>query len=103
MGTPGSIEQSGIPNLIASLHLKINTNRATQIDYFRCSRILVKSDENNIGNLYVGMLGVNASTGFKLLPGQGIDVHIRDSSKVWIASDTDGLLAYVLIEVFGAD
>jgi hypothetical protein len=101
MGTPGAYEQSGIPNIIAPLQLICNTNRATQIDHFVCSRVLVKSSTDNPGRLYVGNVGVVPGGGFELLPGQAVDVHINDSSKIWIASDTDRQLAFVLIEVFG--
>jgi hypothetical protein len=99
MGEVSSIEQSGQPDTIIPGQLVVDANASEQVPMFRCSRVLIKTDENNTGNIYVGRYGVTTTNGFKLAAAQGIEVHIRDSSKVWLASDQDSQKVYYMIEV----
>lgn len=51
--------------------------------------IIVKADDSNTGNIYVGGSGVTTSSGFKLQAGQGISFEIDDASKVYVIADAD--------------
>ena len=97
-GQASSVEMSGTANTIITGQLTVNAGRNTAVDKFLCSSVLIKADEHNTGNVYVGMQGVSTHTGFKLAAAQGQEFRTKDSSKVWLAADQDGQLVYYLIE-----
>ena len=45
---------------------------------------VVKADDNNTGNIYVGEEGVTTSTGFRLAFGQGVKVEINNINKIYV-------------------
>jgi len=49
--------------------------------------VLVKADQNNTGNVYVGDSSVSTTNGFKLSPGQAIEIEIDDASKIYVIAD----------------
>jgi len=57
--------------------------------------VLIKADDDNTGNIYVGNSdSVTSSTGFKLKAGQGVTVEINDPSKIYLIADADNQKVY---------
>jgi len=52
--------------------------------------VVVKADDDNSGNVYVGGSGVTTSNGFRLGAGQGISLEIDDASKIYVIADSSG-------------
>lgn len=71
---------------------------AQQLPFYKSRRVLIKSDDSNTGNVYVGTTGVDASSGFKLIGSDGIEVNTSRSDEVWVYADTASQLVYYLIE-----
>ncbi|OYT30289.1 MAG: hypothetical protein B6U94_06970 [Thermofilum sp. ex4484_79] len=52
--------------------------------------VVIKADDDNSGNVYIGGSGVTTSNGFRLKAGQGISFEIDDASKVYAIADSTG-------------
>lgn len=52
--------------------------------------VVIKANEANTGNIYVGDSSVSSSNGLVLEAGESVMVGIDDVSKVYIDSDNDG-------------
>jgi len=61
--------------------------------------VLIKADDDNTDDIYIGKSGVTVGNGFRLKAGQGITLKVRDPSKIYAISATDGQKIYVLYEV----
>ena len=50
--------------------------------------VLIKADDDNTGNVYIGKDNtVSTTTGFRLNAGQGITIEVDDASKIWLVAD----------------
>ena len=56
--------------------------------------VLVKADNGNTGNVYVGWKGVTTSTGFRLSAGEGIFIEVDNPTKVYLIADADNQKVY---------
>jgi len=56
--------------------------------------VVIKADDDNSGNVYVGGSGVTTSDGFRLSAGQGITLEIDDASKIYVIADSSGQKVY---------
>jgi len=52
--------------------------------------VVIKADDDNTGNVYIGKDNtVSTTTGFRLGAGQGITIEVDDASKIWLVADAD--------------
>lgn len=59
--------------------------------------VIVKADDDNTGNVYVGFdSGVSSTNGFRLVAGQAVELAIDDLSKIWLVADAVGQKVHVL-------
>lgn len=60
--------------------------------------VIIKADDDNTGNIYVGFSDkVDAKTGFRLTPGQRIEIAIDDPAKIYLIADTSDQLVHVIV------
>jgi len=52
--------------------------------------VVIKADDDNTGNVYIGKDNtVSTTKGFRLGAGQGITIEVDDASKIWLVADAD--------------
>jgi len=61
-------------------------------------RVIIKADDENLRDVYIGGSGVNTQKGYVLKPGQEVSLEIDDASKVYaISTDTGQKLYWIAV------
>jgi hypothetical protein len=86
---PLSVEQSATSLTPIVQQFTVGTT-PTQVPFFICKALLIKSDATNTGTIYVGLNGVTTTTGFPLSPNGAVGFPVSSSDKIWVVATVPG-------------
>ena len=105
----GSIDYDKLASKVASALSKLATpseggteqvivgTTAVQLPNISCRSVIVKADDDNSGDVYIGFSDkVSTSNGFRLKAGQGIELAIDNLSKIWLVATADNQKVHIL-------
>ena len=85
------------PSNIGTKQIIVGTSRVqVSSTSVKVRSVTIKADDNNTGKVYVGGRNVTTQNGYALYPGQAVDIFIDDLSKIYLVSDADNQLVYII-------
>jgi len=81
---------------LGSFQITVGTDKQRLSDDFPTYTVVLKADDDNTGNIYVGNSDVTTSSGLRLSPGQSLSIDIDNLNKVYVIADTADQKLYVL-------
>jgi len=73
------------------------STRLTSVDTHLMRGVLIKADNDNTGNVYVGGVpSVTTSNGFRLAAGEGVLIEIDNANKVYMIADASNQKVHVI-------
>jgi len=63
----------------------------------KCNAVILKADDDNSGNIYIGFSkDVSSSNGFKLIASQAVALAIADLSMIYVIADAPNQKLHIL-------
>lgn len=99
---PASYERGFVGSKLVSFQASVPSTNPVNIvlcrEEYSGIAVLVKSDKNNSGNIYIGGDDLTGtSDGYLLEPGEAVVIPIDNPCKIWAVSDSGTNKLYVLV------
>lgn len=93
--TPVPVTIGALPTSIYSNQLTVSLTAQALASQTFANGVVLSSSANNTGNIYIGPVGVTASTGYLLVPGQAISYAVENSNVIYaLGTNTTDVLSY---------